>query len=253
MKLFKYAIFIALPFLVSNCAAIFYGRNQKVYINSEPAGASLFVNGVDTRKTTPCTIKVKRRQPEGFINKKNEIVYVLKKENYYDGEFRDYAKKDYLPVYLDAIYITPGIFDLLVGASTKTFTKNVSVKLNEKGKTIVKTDTVVKKEVVYVNAGTKEGKYVFERKSDVDIDIPEVGKEKENRYALIIGNEDYSSRQIDLNTEINVDFARNDASAFKEYAIKVLGIPENQVIFMLDATTGQMKQGISKLNLIIKN
>ena len=56
-----------------------------------------------------------------------------------------------------------------------------------------------------------------------------------------------------MTSEINVDFARNDACAFKEYALNTLGIPEKNIIFLLDATTGQINQSISKLNLIIKN
>ena len=113
-----------------------------------------------------------------------------------------------------------------------------------------KTDTV--KQIVYVNTGSKSS-YQYDKLSEVDKNIPQNSKTNPMRFALIIGNEDYSSHQVDLSSEINVDFARNDASAFKEYAIKTLGIPEENIIFYLDATTGQMNQGISKLNLIIKN
>lgn len=113
-----------------------------------------------------------------------------------------------------------------------------------------KTDTI--KQIVYVNSNTKTS-YQFEKLSEVDNNIPQNSGINPYRFALIIGNEDYSSRQVDLSSEINVDFARNDATAFKEYAINTLGIPEKNVIFLLDATTGQMNQGISKINLIIKN
>jgi hypothetical protein len=123
---------------------------------------------------------------------------------------------------------------------------------NESNNVIVRTDTVIKKEIVYVN-NTKSTSYQFEKKSDVDQLSPQTVNTHPYRFALVIGNEDYSSHQIDLSSEINVDFARNDASAFKEYAINTLGIPDKNVIFLLDATTGQMNQGISKLNLIIKN
>jgi hypothetical protein len=114
----------------------------------------------------------------------------------------------------------------------------------------IKTDTV--KQIVYVNSNAKTS-YQFEKLSDIDQNIPSNNSVNLYRFALIIGNEDYSSHQVDLSSEINVDFARNDATAFKEYAINTLGIPEKNVIFLLDATTGQMNQGISKLNLIIKN
>jgi hypothetical protein len=115
---------------------------------------------------------------------------------------------------------------------------------------VTKTDTV--KQLVYVDS-SQDKKYCFKKTSDVDMNIPDNQLNNDSRFAFIIGNEDYSSDQGDLSSEINVDFARNDASAFKEYALKTLGIPNNNIIFMLDATTGQMKQGISKLNLIIKN
>ena len=36
-------------------------------------------------------------------------------------------------------------------------------------------------------------------------------------FALIIGNEDYSSFQMDLNTDMNVEFASTDAKTFKKY------------------------------------
>lgn len=89
-------------------------------------------------------------------------------------------------------------------------------------------------------------------KSDVDISIPEGIKQNPDRFALVIGNEDYSSKQKEINTEMNVSFARNDASTFKEYAIKVLGIPEENITFLVDATLGEMSQGIDKMNKIIK-
>ncbi len=103
------------------------------------------------------------------------------------------------------------------------------------------------------SSNTNEGIYSFNRKSDVDIDIPELGSLNQNRFALIIGNEDYSSQQAELATEANVDFARNDASAFKEYATKALGIPKENITFILDGTTGKMKQAINKMSLLAKN
>lgn len=88
-------------------------------------------------------------------------------------------------------------------------------------------------------------------KSDVDIDIPNVcSKPNENRYALIIGNEDYSSHQTNLEAEVNVDFAVNDAKAFKLYATKVLCIPEDNIMLLTDATAIEMHRSIEKINLL---
>ncbi len=123
----------------------------------------------------------------------------------------------------------------------KTYAINYSSK--------AKTDTITK--IVYVNSATKNS-YQYERLSDVDKNIPQSTASNSYRFALVIGNEDYSSHQVDLKSESNVDFARNDASAFKDYCINTLGIPEKNITFLLDATVGQINQGIDKLKLLSK-
>lgn len=85
--------------------------------------------------------------------------------------------------------------------------------------------------------------------SDVDKNIPVVFASKPFRYALIIGNEDYSRYQRGLNTESNVAFARHDANIFREYATKLLGVEEKNLFFLADATAGEMEQ---KIDLISK-
>ncbi|MBM3435437.1 MAG: hypothetical protein FJY07_04360, partial [Bacteroidetes bacterium] len=85
--------------------------------------------------------------------------------------------------------------------------------------------------------------------SDVDKNIPVNRNKLPYRYALIIGNEDYARYQTGLNTEANVEFARNDATIFKDYAIKSLGVDEINTHLLLDATTGEISQ---KIDLISK-
>ena len=89
--------------------------------------------------------------------------------------------------------------------------------------------------------------------SDVDKNIPFANTQNEKCYALIFGNEDYSSYQSGLQTESNVEFARNDARIFKEYCEKTLGIPSGNIFYKFDATSGVMKQNIDKMNKLIKN
>ena len=252
MKILRVASVIVIFFVCNSCATLFYGTHQSVNVISDPPGARVFVNGEDMNATTPCQISIKRKQRKTSINNKNELVYVFKKDSYYDSEYKDMSRHNPLAILDWYLYVVPGVVDLACGAN-RVYSENISVKLNQSGQVIVRTDTVVKKEVVYVNAGKANNDYVFEKKSDVDNAIPKSDKKNPYRFALVIGNEDYSSHQVDLTSEINVDFARNDASAFKEYAINVLGIPEKNIVFLLDATTGQMNQGIAKMNLIIKN
>jgi hypothetical protein len=78
--------------------------------------------------------------------------------------------------------------------------------------------------------------------SDVDKNIPSSATPNEHRYAIIIGNEDYQSYQTGLSTEINVDFAANDASIFKEYAIKTLGIPADQIRYAINIKSIEFKK-----------
>ncbi len=114
----------------------------------------------------------------------------------------------------------------------------------------VRIDTVRK--IVYVNE-YKSNKYVYQPYADTDFDVPGHDGLNESTYALIIGNEDYASFQTDLKSEANVAFARNDASVFKEYAMKTFGIPEKNISMVLDGTYGQISQALSKMNLIAKN
>jgi len=85
---------------------------------------------------------------------------------------------------------------------------------------------------------------------DVDFNIPTTNNQKITTYVLIIGNEDYSSYQTDLSSEANVDFAVNDATIFREYLIKTIGVPEKNITFKTNATLAQMKQALFKLTTI---
>ena len=72
------------------------------------------------------------------------------------------------------------------------------------------------------------------------------------RFALIIGNEDYSSYQIGLQSEANVDYAVRDANVFREYAIRVFGVPPDNILFLTNARAIEMHNEIDKIKNIIK-
>ena len=76
--------------------------------------------------------------------------------------------------------------------------------------------------------------------SEVDVNIPVSTKKAEKTYALIIANENYEF--VD-----NVDYALHDGEIFKEYCIKTLGIPERQVLYAKNATSGMMNGEVEKL------
>lgn len=65
-----------------------------------------------------------------------------------------------------------------------------------------------------------------------------VGASHPHRYALIIGNEDYSS--VGANAEVNVPYADADAAVFREYCERTFGIPHENIRIFANATVGLM-------------
>ena len=84
----------------------------------------------------------------------------------------------------------------------------------------------------------------------VDKNIP-INSKVENRFALVIGNEDYTSSQRTLSSEQNVDYAVNDATIFKQYCLNTLGVKEGNMSFFPDATAGTMHQAIDLITKIL--
>jgi hypothetical protein len=85
--------------------------------------------------------------------------------------------------------------------------------------------------------------------SDVDNITPSNFVKNPKRIALIIGNENYSQY---VNAESNVDYAKNDATVFKKYAINVFGIEEDNVFDVYDATSSIMRTKIDMVALLLK-
>ncbi len=88
--------------------------------------------------------------------------------------------------------------------------------------------------------------------SDIDYGIPELSYNGNEKFALIIGNEGYANEFTGLSKNFNVPFARNDAIAFRNYAIKVLGVKEKNLIFLLDANKKEMYENILVLSDRVK-
>lgn len=85
--------------------------------------------------------------------------------------------------------------------------------------------------------------------SSVDKNIPENKSKKPNRIALVIGNENYANT---LNAEINVEFASQDAFVFRNYAMSVMGVEQDNMFFLQDATAGQMRKEIDRVTELVK-
>jgi len=89
--------------------------------------------------------------------------------------------------------------------------------------------------------------------SSVNINIPANNKKVKHRYALVIGNEDYATFQMGLQSEQNVDYAINDATIFQKYCLKTLGVKKENMTFLTNATAGKMSSEIAKVTEIIRS
>ena len=110
------------------------------------------------------------------------------------------------------------------------------------------TTPAVQKEVVYVQAPQQSVSPTQQAKpkapsSDVDTDIPTVGGDNNSTFAVIIANENYQE-------EVKVDYALNDGEMFKQYCIKVLGLPEKNIHIRKDATLNNLKAEMSWLKQV---
>lgn len=87
---------------------------------------------------------------------------------------------------------------------------------------------------------------ILAKVSDVDKDIPETGKKNPNTYAFIVANENYKN-------VANVASALHDGQTFSEYCEKTLGIPNSQITFLTDATSGDFWSAFDNLTGRIAN
>lgn len=88
--------------------------------------------------------------------------------------------------------------------------------------------------------------------SDVDKNIPVNPTVNEHRYALVIGNEDYTSFQQGLGTESNVAFASVDAAIFALYCEKTLGVKKENIYLMQNAISTRIKKKLEELCKLIQ-
>jgi len=59
MKNLSVIMLVAIMLFMTSCATLFTGTKDRITFNSNPAGATIYIDGVE-QCTTPCTMKVKR-------------------------------------------------------------------------------------------------------------------------------------------------------------------------------------------------
>lgn len=81
--------------------------------------------------------------------------------------------------------------------------------------------------------------------SDVDVNIPLTSANNAETFAVIIANQNYRN-------ESSVSFAINDGSTFSEYCTRTLGIPQQNIHFIKDATFLDIKNQIEWMKQVEK-
>lgn len=120
--------------------------------------------------------------------------------------------------------------------------------VGEKEKALAIFDEIIKIEPSYFK-GVDSQLYQYVKKvrgvDNVDIDIPQIDTKNPNTFAVIIANENY--KRVD-----NVPFALNDGEIFAEYCKKTLGLSEQNLHFVKDATLNDLKFNMKWLQNILK-
>jgi hypothetical protein len=88
--------------------------------------------------------------------------------------------------------------------------------------------------------------------SELLVDLDQRKDFAKNRYALVIGNEDYNSMKQGATYQPDVEFAVRDAETFAKFATNVMGVKEDNVILVKNATYAQMKSNLEKITKLAK-
>ena len=90
------------------------------------------------------------------------------------------------------------------------------------------------------SGNTKKGKQTISTttiaigNSDVDVNIPSSNSKQDNTFVVIFANQNYDEAP-------NVEYAFNDGAIFRDYCVKTLGVPVENIHFRPDATLSNMR------------
>lgn len=152
-------------------------------------------------------------------------------------------------------------FRLVVNAKYQEIVLPLSIKISEKYKkygenkeiNLTLNQPLTSHQTIEVAAQVTQSIVDVQLHSDVDKNIPQTEKINPHCYALIIGNYDYHSYQNGLNSEQDVPFAAEDATMFKKYCEKTLGIEAKNISFLSNATAAKMNQEIDFITRLAAN
>lgn len=117
---------------------------------------------------------------------------------------------------------------------------------SERGQIFMWQDDIEKAEEVFKKCKELNPKYLegndeflrmmnqYHNNNDVDCNIPTTNKKTKNTFVIIIGNEKYKN-------EVEVPYADNDAKVFSKYVERTLGVPNEQIKFIENASYNDIR------------
>jgi hypothetical protein len=221
--------------IIHNCnilnnkhSGIIYDNGSKIEVNR----SIFWGNGVAFTKYRYDPVYQSIIQPEIEIDKPKEKTMRLKTQNIIG-----------IPPN-DVDFIEKLRFDITSNTIFKVSGKEIIIGSQIKDKTNIKSQNIIS---TNVNSEVTERRTLIE-KPYVDTFIPLTDKKSNYKFALIIGNEDYTKYQTNLTNEVNVDFAINDAEIFAKYCKNVLGVPEENIFLLKNAIGTEIKREVNKIS-----
>jgi hypothetical protein len=217
-------------FITPNLAMTDVGINDAEAENSSGNGDSK----IQPNETIEATVVIQNRG-QGKAKDVKAVVKVADQNIYYHGEsvynFGDLEAGDYrvikFPFVVNNRYVGSSLLPIALEVTESWgkygFSKSLGLELN-KTTLAAKEITITGKQ--HIPTEIPEAPVLA---IDIDSDIPKSKNRQPDAIAVILGIERY--RNI-----ANVTYARRDAAVFKEYAVKVLGVPddENHLYFRTD-------------------
>ncbi|MBN1950303.1 MAG: PEGA domain-containing protein [Bacteroidales bacterium] len=114
---------VIISLMLSGCATIFTGTTDKIKFNTEPAGATVYIDGIE-QCTTPCTVKVHRS-----VNDKEALF----KLDGYETRYIVLSKEFNLVSILNLENLFGWGIDLLTGSIVKYDQRVYDIRLDEGG------------------------------------------------------------------------------------------------------------------------
>lgn len=135
-------------------------------------------------------------------------------------------------------------FESIKGKETKELTYQFFIRRNYSAPTVPLRLKVHEKHGMYAEDWSTDlalGQ-PLKRASDVDCNIPQSRTMQKNTYVMIVAEENYKRMPA-------VEYAKHDAEVFREYCIKTLGIPQENIVFETDITKSEF---VSYIDLLKK-